>query len=433
MDIDKIKNYLVDFQSRDFNIKPRALRINESKKIQTVIGARRVGKTYLLFNKIKEIESSGISRKQIIYVNFEDPALNEIKYDEIKEIIKTQWSLYPEIIKKELFLFIDEPQVIPKWELAVRSIYDNYKCNIFITGSSSRLLSKEIATSLRGRSLTIMLLPLSFKEFLSFKGFTADTKKLSSADTARISNYFEEYMKFGGYPEVVLENDNNEKLRILKDYMDMTVYKDLVERYSLKNPSLIKWLIRTIVSSAAKELSLNSLYLSLKSQGLKVSKNTLYSYFGALEDSLFVFALRKFERSSKVEGLSMPKVYLDDIGFINLFSLENYGQRIENIALLHLLTLKNKNPIMDVNYWKSQDRKEVDFIVSEGKEAVSAIQVCYSLSDNQTKEREISSLVAAMDHFSLKTGTIITKDEAREIVMEKKIIKLIPIWKWLLE
>ncbi|HII14923.1 MAG TPA: ATP-binding protein [Nanoarchaeota archaeon] len=432
MDRTKIQKYLADFQNRKLEVLPRALHINESKKIQTVIGARRVGKTYLLFEKIIELEASGVSRKQIIYVNFEDPLLNELKYDEIKEIIDLHWSLYPEIIKKELFLFIDEPQAINKWELAVRAIYDNYKCKIFITGSSSRLLSKEIATSLRGRSVTIMLLPLSFKEFLTFKAFKADIGRLGSADIARILNYFEEYLKFGGYPEVVLEPDTNEKMRILKDYLDMVVYKDIIERYKLKNSRLINWLIKTTISSASKELSLNGLYNSLKSQGLKVSKNTLYSHFSALEDSLFVFALRKMEKSSKVEGVSVPKVYLNDIGFINLFSLENYGQRMENIAFLHLLMQKNKNPLLDVNYWKSQDGKEVDFIVSEARKAVSAIQVCYSLSENATKEREINALSAAMKYFALKSGIILTKDEEKEIVVEKKTIKIIPLWKWLL-
>lgn len=432
MDKAKIRKYILDFQNRIFEVLPRALHIKESKKIQTVIGARRVGKTYLLFGKIKELEASGIPRKQMIYVNFEDPLLNELNYGEIREIIDIHWALYPEVIRKKLFLFIDEPQAIDKWELAVRSIYDNYKCNIFITGSSSRLLSKEIATSLRGRSLTIMLLPLSFKEFLAFRGFKANTGRLGSADTARVINYFEEYLKFGGYPEVVLEPDINEKLRILKDYMDLIVYKDIVERYSLKNSRLIKWLIKTTISSASKELSLNSLYNSLKSQGLKVSKNTLYSYFGALEDSLFVFALRKMEKSAKAEGLSVPKVYLDDIGFINLFSLENYGQRLENVVLLHLLMQKNKNPLIDVNYWKSQEGREVDFIISEGGKAFSAIQACHSLSENATKEREINALLAAMKHFNLKSGMILTKDEEGKIVRGKKIIKIAPLWKWLL-
>ena len=162
MDKEKIKRYLLDFHDRDFNLLERDMVLKESNKIQTIIGARRVGKTYLLFNKMLNLEKSGILREQIIYLNFESPILNDLSYKEISEIIEVHWSIFPETIKKKIYLFIDEPQVINKWEVAIRDIYDRYNCHIFLTGSSSKLLSKEIATSLRGRSVTNLLLPLSF-------------------------------------------------------------------------------------------------------------------------------------------------------------------------------------------------------------------------------------------------------------------------------
>ena len=190
MDKEKIKRYLLDFNKRNFNLIDRDLVIKESNKIQTIIGARRVGKTSLLFNKIQNLEKSGIPRKQIIYFNFESPILSDISYKEISELIDVQWSLFPETIKKKLYIFIDEPQVINKWELAIRDIYDRYNCQIFLTGSSSKLLSKEIATSLRGRSITNLLLPLSFKEFLAFKKLKFDINKI---DTETRSKLFVSY------------------------------------------------------------------------------------------------------------------------------------------------------------------------------------------------------------------------------------------------
>jgi len=434
MDKERIKRYLLDFQEKIFpNLKDRDIQLKESSKIQTVIGARRVGKTYLLFNKITELQNKGINKKQIIYLNFENPILNEVSCKEFGEIIELHWSLFPETIKQKLYLFIDEPQSIDKWELAVRELYDDYSCHIFITGSSSKLLSKEIMTSLRGRSISNVLLPLSFREFLNFKEMDLDIKKLSTKSKARLMNYLGEYLKFGGYPEIILENDINEKLKIIKDYFDLTIYKDIIDRYNIKNTRVVKWLINYLISSIAKEISLNKIYLNLKSRGTKISKNTLYEYFSMLEDSFFIFPLKKFEYSLKNENLSIPKVYVNDIAFLNLFSMEEYGKRMENIVLLEIIRKINKIPLIRVHYWKSPNRKEVDFVISEGKKVKMIIQVCYSLSDEKTKKREIDSLLMCLNYFKLKEGLIITIDEEGEKNINGKTIKLVPLWKWLLE
>ncbi len=434
MDKEKVKRYLLDFQDREFKPIDRELFIKESQKIQTVIGARRVGKTYLFFNRINKLKESGVSRKQIIYINFESPILSDISYKEISEIIELQWSIFPEIIKKKIYLFIDEPQIVEKWELALRDINDRYNCHIFLTGSSSKLLSKDIATSLRGRAITNLLLPLSFQEFLNFKHFNFDKNKISTEVRSNLINYLQEYILSGGYPEVVLENDKNEKMKIVKDYFDLVIYKDIVERYNLKNTKIIKWLMTSLVNSVAKEISLNNLYNTLKSQGIKISKNTLYTYFSIFEDSFFIFALRKFDYSSKKIGISTPKIYLDDISFLNLFSIQEYGRRLENTVFLQLLRQKNKNPLLMINYWKAQDNREVDFVVSEGKNIISLIQVCSDMSNLETKNRELKALFNALDYFKLKEGIIITNENNyKEEIIDKKVIKIIPIWKWLLE
>ena len=434
MDKEKIKRYLLDFNKRNFNLIDRDLVIKESNKIQTIIGARRVGKTSLLFNKIQNLEKSGIPRKQIIYFNFESPILSDISYKEISELIDVQWSLFPETIKKKLYIFIDEPQVINKWELAIIDIYDRYNCQIFLTGSSSKLLSKEIATSLRGRSITNLLLPLSFKEFLAFKKLKFDINKIDTETRSKLLNYIEEYLLYGGYPEVVLENDKNEKMKIVKDYFDLVIYKDIVERYNLKNTKVIRWLMNSLISSTAKELSINNLYNNLKSQGIKISKNTLYYNFNIFQDSFFIFALRKYENSEKQSGLSIPKIYLDDVSFLNLFSIQEQGKRLENTVFLQLLRQKEKNPLITLNYFKTTDNKEIDFIIKEGKKISSIIQVCNNLSNTETKSREINSLITSLNQFKLNEGIIITNEsDYKEEKIEGKTIKMIPLWKWLLE
>ncbi len=432
MDKDKIKQYIIDFQEKDLpNSIKRDTEIKTSSKIQTIIGARRVGKTYLLFNKMKELLDSKIDKKQIIYLNFEKPILHDISYKEIKEIIEIHWSVYPETANKKIYLFVDEPQNLGNWEIAIRDLHDQENFIIFITGSSSKLLSREIATSLRGRAISTTLLPLSFEEFLRFKGFNFFKNELSTAIKAKIMNYFEEYLKFGGYPEIVLEEDENNKIKILKDYFDLTIYKDLVDRYRIKNTQVIKWMVDCMVSSTAKNVSLNNMFLILKSKGIKVSKNTLYEYFSMLEDSFFLFALRKFDYSAQKKALSIPKIYLDDSGFLNLFSLEEYGKRLENAVFLQLM--RDKKELDNINYWKSSEDKEVDFVLSRGKKVVSAIQVCYSLNEQKTMEREIMSLLDSLKTFKLEEGLILTKDESDEIIVKGKKIIIKPVWKWLLE
>ncbi len=434
METDKIKQYLLDFQKRDFSdVSTREINLSDSKKIQSVLGARRVGKTYLLFSKMLQLQSMGIKREQIIYLNFENPVLSDVSYKQIRDVIQIHLSLFPEQSGKHLYMFIDEPQAVENWELAVRSLHDEFDCSIFLTGSSSKLLSKEIATSLRGRSITTTLLPLSFSEFLKFKGFVEDPARLDSASKAKMENLLDEYLQYGGYPEVVLEANKDNKLRILKDYYDMTIFKDLVDRYSIKNTKLIKWLINYLTSASTKSLSLNKIYNTLKSEGHKLGKDTLYEYLSMLEDCFFVLAIHRFDPSVKNEGSTLPKVYLDDVGFMSLFSETELGKRLENAVFLKLMRNKLDDPLMDLHYFKSVDGKEVDFVITRARKPVMAVQACQSLSNMATNEREMDSLLVGMDKLGLDEGIIVTRHEETVRKVGGKKIRIVPLWKWLLE
>jgi hypothetical protein len=186
MDKEIIKQYLIDSKEKHLeNVLPRETSLKSSPKIQAVIGARRTGKTHLLYNRMKELQKQGVDKERIIYLNFENPVLDDVSYKEFKNIIELHWSLYPASAKEKTYLFIDEPQVIPNWERAVRSLYDELNAEIYITGSSSRLLEKEISASLRGRSLKTLLLPLSFREFLQFKNSQMEPTRKSPEKNPR--------------------------------------------------------------------------------------------------------------------------------------------------------------------------------------------------------------------------------------------------------
>ncbi len=430
MNREEIREYLINFQkSKIPDLVEREIKIPGSRRIITIIGPRRAGKTYLLYQKMKELLNS-TKKENIIYLNFEHPSLIDVNFKEIKEIVKLHWQLYPSSIKKS-YIFIDEPQNIEKWEIAVRALHDE-GFNIILTGSSSKLLSKEIATSLRGRTISYLLLPFSFREFLKAKNAKFDFERLSSKEKSLLLNLLEEYINFGGFPEIVLEENEENKLKMIEEYYNLIIYRDIVERYKIKNIQLIKWLIKSLINSFSKEFSVHKLYLTLKSKGIKVSKNTLYTYFSILEDSLFVFPVPKFTFSVRKKELLINKVYLSDICFTKLVEIsKNIGRKIENVVFLELL--RRRKPLTEIFYYKNQQGEEVDFVIKEGGKIKQLIQVCYDIDDYETKKREVKALVKAGSELKCKNLIIITWDQKFEEIYKERKIKFVPLWEWLIE
>ncbi|NPA12728.1 MAG: ATP-binding protein, partial [Aquificae bacterium] len=250
---DIFKELIVEFQERELpTIVERDIAIpTNTKKIISVIGVRRSGKTYILFQTVKNLLKS-VPIEKIVYINFEDERL-ELKAEELSLLIEAYKELYPEIPLSEVYFFFDEIQNVKGWERFVRRVYDNYSQNIFITGSNSKLLSTEIATSLRGRTITYKVFPLNFKEFLRFKNFKFSEKYLHSlGKRAILKNLFSEYMRFGGFPEVVRVEDRDLKIKILQGYFEVMLYKDVVERYQIKSPVILKYFTKRLIESIGK-------------------------------------------------------------------------------------------------------------------------------------------------------------------------------------
>ena len=427
MNVEEIREYITDFQKRKLpELTKRELKIGSSRRIKTIIGPRRAGKTFFMFQKIKELIQSNVKKESILYLNFEDPRLIEVNYKEIREIIKLHWELYPESTK-ELFIFIDEPQNVKNWETAVRGLYDE-GFDIFLSGSSSKLLSKEIATSLRGRTLSYVILPFSFREFLKMKNLKYDILHLSSKEKSIVLNLLNEYLELGGFPEVTLEKSKENKIKIINEYFDLIVYRDIVERYKIKNTKLIKWLIKSLVASLSREFSVHKIYLTLKSKGIRLSKNTLYAYVSMLEDVMFAFFVPKFRYSIRKGEFSMNKVYLCDISFAKLSEVsQSKGNRMENIVFLEL----KRKPTNEIFYW-TDGKSEVDFVIKQGPKLNQLIQACHNVADYDTKKREVRALLKASKELKCKNLLVITEDKEGKEKLKGKTIKYMPLWKWLL-
>lgn len=310
--------------------------------------------------------------------------------------------------------------------MAVRRIYDREKMRIFVTGSSSKLLSKEIATALRGRTISYELQSFSFLEILTAKGVEITPDLPYSSKRFYVKKLLDEYMKFGGFPEVVLQGKENTKIRILQEYLNTVFFRDLVERYSVRNTILLKELIRFLVSNISRYFSVSRFY-KLAKQKSKVTKRTILNYCSYLEDVRLILFVKKFG-TLKEQMVSLRKVYCIDVGFktaSRFCTSEDFGRIAENLVFLKLRERQLRDPLTEIYYWQ---KHEVDFVVKRGK-VEEIIQVCWDIEE--AKEREIEGLLEASRFFGIKRGVIVTGDFEGEEEVEGVKIEYIPLWKWL--
>jgi predicted AAA+ superfamily ATPase len=422
---DIFRRIIIDFQERTLNatIKRDIVVPLFSNKIITLIGVRRCGKTSILYKMIEELRES-VDSKNIVYVNFEDDRLLGTTVGDLDDLIEGYFELYPQKRDEKIYLFVDEVQNIPQWESFIRRIYDTLNVQIIITGSSSKLLSSEIATSLRGRTLTYEIFPFSFKEYLRFKNIEVNLN--SSKSLSFIKHSFDEYLISGGFPETIGQEGSMQK-RILSDYVNLIVYKDLIERYGITNTALLKHLIKYTFVNMATSVSITKLYNDFKSNGFKLGKETLFDYFGYLEEAYAIFSVPIFRSSVREEQRNPKKIYAIDNGLRAVYDASfspDYSKLYENLVFLAL-----RSKTRDVYYIK--ERQEIDFYcVIDGVKQL--INVSVDISNPDTFEREINSLHEGMEFIGVDTSILITKDREGSQSVGDKLVLFIPLWKWLL-
>ncbi len=419
------KKLIINFQERKFGrIVPREYDVPlDTKKIVSLIGVRRSGKTYVLFSLIEQLRQRG-DGKNIVYINFEDDRLYPIGLKDLDGLLEGYYELYPQKRDEKVYLFLDEVQNIEGWERYTRRIYDTENVQIFITGSSSKLLSSEIATSLRGRTITYEIFPFSFREYLRYKEI--EINLYSSKSVSYIQNAFNSYLVAGGFAETFDEQPDVQK-RILKDYLDLIVYKDVVERYTIRNQSLLKHLIKYMFVNMGTLVSINKLYNEYKSQGYKIGKDTLMDYISYLQEAYTIFTTPIYRNSVREEQRNPKKLYAIDNGFKKLFSIsisDDYSKLYENMAFLHL-----RRKSREVYYFKQT--QEVDLYMKEDKEYL--VNVSYAIEDEKMLQREVKALLKGMTYFKLDSSYLVTANRDETIEIEGKQIIILPMWKWLLE
>jgi len=424
---------LADFEDRELpTLTPRRVELPELPgKADVVVGMRRSGKTYLVYQKIRELLDSGVGRDRLLYLNFEDERLLPLDVADLHRIPEAHYRRHPESRGEKCWFFFDEIQNVPGWERFIRRLLDTEKLAITVTGSSARLLSREIATHLRGRSLATELLPFSFAEALAHAGVEVpETWPPPARQRSLLEHRFDRYLATGGFPEVQ-ELEPELRTRVLQDYVDGVLFRDVVERHGVDNLPALRYLERSLLARPANKFSIHRYYNDLKSQGIRVGKNTLHEYLQHLEDAFLVFTVTIASRSERARQINPRKCYPIDPALAAATSFpasRDLGHLLETVIYLEL-----RRRGYTVAYVHTGGGHEVDFLAQHTSGHRLLLQVAAEMGSEATRRRELRALEAAMEEEGLDRGIVVTLREEENLETGSGPVRVVPAWRWLLE
>ncbi|PIP24510.1 MAG: hypothetical protein CO140_02900 [Candidatus Moranbacteria bacterium CG_4_9_14_3_um_filter_40_7] len=388
----------------------------KSKEIVDLVGPRRSGKSSVLKLMIKKLKL----KDDFLYLNFEDPFFIE---NNNPQIIEDSVDVYREYFNANIkYLFLDEIQEIKNWEKAVRKLRDEGSFKIFITGSSSKLLSHELSSLITGRHLSYRIFPLSFAEFLNFEGLKISAKKDIILKEKLLQKKFGEYLEWGGFPEAVLQKNHE----LLKNYFLDILEKDIMARYEVRDRAMLEKMAVFLLTNSAKIVTMEAL-----KNNFNLSFETVSAYLEYFKDAFLIFDLPQFSFSLKKQQKAFKKFYAIDIGLAKNASFkfsEDRGRVLENAVFLELKLKRD-----GLYYYKTKNGLEVDFFSRENGKNKELIQVSWSIEDESVREREIKSLFSAMEELKMKKGTVLTYGESDTIKKDGKEITVEPVFRWMLE
>lgn len=397
------------------------------RKVHVLMGMRRSGKTWILYQKMHELLDAGLDRRKILYLNFENDRLEGFTSKDFQLILDAYFDSNPDLIKNDdLAFFFDEIHLIPGWEKFLRRLIDQEKMQLYVTGSSATMLSSEIATTLRGRGWAQEVFPCSFREYALFKKWDID-RTLTTKRASEQRRLAKEYLFWGGFPEsVFLSNELHSML--LQDYMNTVVFRDVVERHSLDQVHQVRLFFMHVLRQLAAPLSVNKLFNKIKSLGHSIGKNSLYEYLSYFEEAYALFCVPIYDFSEQVRQVNPKKVYAVDPGIITAYSVKpefEYAARLENAVFCAL-----RRSCKQIFYYRTKKHHEVDFVTLSERGEMQLYQVCHDMSHPDTRERETQALQLAMKELGLLQSFLITDDYEETLEVDSHHIHCIPFWKW---
>lgn len=364
-------------------------------KVTAVMGVRRAGKTTFLHQIRSEAAQCGTTMERLPYVSFEDERLAGMRSAELGTLIEEYCRQFPDPSgDTTVTWFFDEIQVIDGWERFVRRLLDTGGIEVFVTGSSASLLSREIATALRGRGWQVLLHPFSFEEALRYRGheMLAEPEPLTSSGRFLVEREFVDWLRVGGFPEAQ-DLDTATRRQLLRDYVDVAMFRDVVERHDVRNVTGLRWLVRHLLGNAGSMFSVERFHSALKSQGVAIAKDTVHLLLAYLEDCFLVRVIWMESKSERQRMVNPRKAYPIDTGLIPLFDRtgrSNLGHALETAVLIELERRR-----FEVTYMRTPEGYEIDFVARGPNGETELIQVCTDLSDPRTASRELRALASA--------------------------------------
>ena len=400
------------------HIVPRDIKMEEFANY-VLIGVRRAGKSFMLYQQIQQYLKQGISWNSMLYLNFEDERLMGMTAQELNLILEVHGMMSD----KRPILFLDEIQNIDGWDKFARRLADN-KYRVYITGSNAKMLSSDVATTLGGRYITKLIMPYSFSEFLNANEISYDTDTIATTSgRAKVQRYFESYFHFGGFPE-------GAKLASKRDYINSVYQKiylgDIASRNKIENQFSLRILFRKLAESVKQPISFTRLTNIIASTGAKLSKPTLINYIEYSKDAFLIYPIKNIA-DNLTQRETNPKYYFVDNGIISILAMDIDTSLLENMVAMELLRRYG----LDEQVFFYNKNIEVDFYIPD---AAMAIQVSYNpKKSTETWERESTALIKLSKVLDCKRLIILTYELEEEIVVKDKKIEVIPVWKWLLD
>lgn len=398
-------------------------------KATICMGVRRGGKSTYMRQILHNLLQQGVARENTVHINFFDNRLHNLQHSNLEAIIEAYYSIFPDKKNSEkVYYFFDEIQEIEGWESFVERLMRAENSEVYITGSSAKMLSKEIATQMRGRSLSWEIFPFSLAEYLNFKSISFATN-MTSKDRLLVQSGFSEYFITGSFPEVA-KLPQDLRIKIHQEYFNTILFRDLIERHNIKNPQAVIDAAYWLINNTAATYTINSLTGYLKSLGHKITKEALGEYLDWFEDAYFLFSVRIFDASLRRANANPKKIYCIDHALVTSVAsgiLVNSGHLLESLIFITLRRITEK-----IYYYRTKNDREVDFVAIINNRQHILIQVCESLAEPKTLKREVNALNEAMRELGHDSGIIVTLNEEQKIEIASGNVMVIPAWKFLL-
>ena len=413
--------------------------------VLSIIGVRRCGKTFTLYQLIDELRGSGVPRKRILYFDFDDDRLDLDSPTCASDVLDAYYKLVPEA-RDGCYLFLDEIQEVARWQSFVRRVSEHGKVTMVISGSSSKLLSTDIPTELRGRSLSHRIWPLSFAEYCHFHDVNVESHSgvFSKRVSDGLENAFEDYLSRGGFP-AVQDMTPLARTQMLQAYAEQVVTRDVIERFGTVQYRVARRLARNALRSTGLSFSVNKQVKNMRSLGISVGTEKAYALLDDLEDAHLVFWVGDYNLSVRDNPRSVQKAYAVDPGLALAVAQASHldvGQRLETVVFLELKRRYGMNREGVIASYHAEDVPEVDFVVGDAslEEQYLLVQVAEDIGDKRGDKmqraryrREVGSLEAAMRRCGLARATIVTLEQEASIDTELGSIAVVPAWKWCLQ